>query len=56
MPVVYIPIDANNPARDKDQKRLMAEMMSEGWTATGILYLKDGLGTAVKVEVLRKGD
>jgi len=56
MPVVYVPIDVDNPARDKIQKRQMAEMMNEGWVATGILYLKDGMGTTVKVEVLRKDD
>ncbi len=56
MPVLYIPIDVDNPARDKSQKKLMADLMNEGWVTDGILYLTDSFKTLIKCMVLRKGD
>jgi hypothetical protein len=56
MPVLYVPTDLPNPARNRAQKQVLADLLNEGWVSDGTLFLKDGLGTVIKVMILRKED
>ena len=54
MDIIYIPYDVENQAIRRSRIKLLREFFEHGWEFQGLIELKDGLGTALKVFVLER--
>lgn len=54
MTIIYVPVNAENEARHKQQMKKVSQLFVEGWQTQGILELKDNLNQKVNVMVFFK--